>query len=117
SRRGSICGGRYGAKADNGFAGGVLSLRSGGRAARSFTEADQHIAVAVVKRMRVEKRSAFDLEPPIEGHRSFPKRFGGHGASRLASLLQCNTVRHGFTEYSARSSSVVVQQGSAPCRV
>jgi hypothetical protein len=89
----------------------------GGRAAQSFTEADQHIAAAVVKRMRVEKRSAFDLEPPIEGHRSFPKRFGGHRASRLAGLLQCNTVRHGFTEYSARSGSVVVQQGSAPCRV
>jgi hypothetical protein len=53
---------------------------------RSFTEADQQIAAAVGERKRVEKRSAFDLEPPIAGHRSFPKRFGGHGAARLCRL-------------------------------
>src|SRR5580700_5598692 len=31
-------------------------------------------------RKRGEKRSAFDLEPPIAGHQSIPKRFAGHGA-------------------------------------
>jgi hypothetical protein len=38
------------------------------------------IAAAVDERERVEKRSAFDLEPPIAGHRRFPKRFGEYGA-------------------------------------
>jgi acetolactate synthase-1/2/3 large subunit len=40
-------------------------------------------AAAVGERERVEKRSSFDLEPLAAGHQSFPKRFGGHGASRL----------------------------------
>ena len=39
---------------------------------RSFTEADQLIAAAVGERKREEKRSTFDLEPPVAGHRSFP---------------------------------------------
>jgi hypothetical protein len=47
---------------------------------RSFTEADQQVAVSAGERKREEKRSAFDLEPPIAGHQSFPNRFGGHGA-------------------------------------
>lgn len=37
----------------------------------------------VAERERVEERSAFGLELPIAGHRSFPSRFGGHGATRL----------------------------------
>jgi hypothetical protein len=45
-----------------------------------LSEADQKIAAAVGERKRVGKRSAFDLEPPIAGHLSFPKRFGGPGA-------------------------------------
>ena len=49
---------------------------------RSFAEVDQKIAVAVGERERPEKRTAFDLEPPITGQQSFPKHFGGHGASR-----------------------------------
>jgi len=32
---------------------------------RSFTEADQQIAATIGERKRVEKRTAFDLEPPI----------------------------------------------------
>jgi hypothetical protein len=44
---------------------------------RSFSETDQQIAAAVGERKRVEKRSTFDLEAPIAGHQSFPKRFGG----------------------------------------
>jgi hypothetical protein len=59
---------------------------------RSFTEADQKIAAAVGERKRFVKRSTFDLEPPIAGHPSFPKRFGGHGASRLCpSYARCLT--------------------------
>jgi hypothetical protein len=46
----------------------------------SFSEADQKIAAAVGERKREEKRSTFDLEPPMAGHRSFSNRFGGHGA-------------------------------------
>src|SRR5580692_314639 len=52
---------------------------------RSFTEADQQIPVAVGDRRRVEKRSTFDLEPPMAGQRSFPKRIGGHGALPVLS--------------------------------
>jgi hypothetical protein len=35
--------------------------------ARSFTETDQQIAAAVGESKREEKRSTFDLEPPIAG--------------------------------------------------
>jgi len=84
---------------------------------RSFTEVDQQVAATIGERERVEKRSAFDLEPPIAGRQSFPKRFGGRGAVRLASQLQCNTVQRGFTQYSACCRSIAIQQGSAPCRV
>ena len=47
---------------------------------RSFTEADQQVAVSAGDSKREEKRSTFDLEPPMAGQPSFPKRFGGHGA-------------------------------------
>jgi len=57
--------------------------------ARSFAEADQKITAAVGERERVEKRSTFDLEPPIAGHQGFPKRFGGHGAARLCTPYAC----------------------------
>jgi hypothetical protein len=50
---------------------------------RSFNEANHQIAAAVGERKRIEKRSTFDLGPSIAGHQSFPKRFGGQGASRL----------------------------------
>ncbi len=50
---------------------------------RSFTEADQQVAATVGERKCVEKRSAFDLEPTIARHSNFPKRFGGHGVTRL----------------------------------
>jgi hypothetical protein len=48
-----------------------------------------HVTAAVGEREREEKRSTFDLEPPIAGHQSFPKRFGGHGASRLCPPYAC----------------------------
>jgi hypothetical protein len=41
------------------------------------------IAASGGGREREKNRSAFNLEPPIAGHQSFPKRFDGHGASRL----------------------------------
>ena len=82
-----------------------------------FTEADQQVSATVGERKRAEKRSTFDLEPPMAGHRSFPKRFDGRGVARLASQLRCNTLRRGFTEYSACCHSIVIRQGSAPCRV
>jgi hypothetical protein len=47
---------------------------------QAFDVTDQEVAAAVGERKREEKRSAFDLKPPIAGHRSFPNRFGGHGA-------------------------------------
>jgi hypothetical protein len=53
------------------------------RAPQAFDVMDQQVATTVNERNRVEKRSAFDLEPSITGHLSFPKRFGGHGAARL----------------------------------
>ena len=37
----------------------------------------QQIAATVGEREREERRPTFDLEPPIAGHQSFPKRFGG----------------------------------------
>jgi hypothetical protein len=48
---------------------------------RAFSDAGQQIAAAAVgERKRKEKRSSSDLAPPIATHRSFPNRFGGHGA-------------------------------------
>jgi hypothetical protein len=44
---------------------------------------DQEVAAAVGERKREEKCSAFDLQPPIAGRQSFPKRFGGQGARRF----------------------------------
>jgi hypothetical protein len=59
---------------------------------RSFTEVDQKIAAAVGERKRVEKHSTFDLAPPIAGHQSVPKRFGGHGASRRPPYARCDAA-------------------------
>jgi hypothetical protein len=45
------------------------------------------------QRKREEKRAAFDREPPIAGHLSFPKRLAGRGAStyrRLRGSSGCN---------------------------
>src|SRR5579863_166231 len=58
---------------------------------RSFAGADQQIAAAIGERKRVVKPSAFDLEPPIAGHQSFRKCFGGRGAER--SLSSCRALR------------------------
>jgi hypothetical protein len=46
------------------------------------------VAATVGERKHVEKRIAFDLEPPIAGHQSFMKRFGGHSAARLLPTLR-----------------------------
>src|ERR1700719_1836146 len=40
-----------------------------------------YFAATAGERERAEKRAAFDLEPPIAGHRKFPKRCGGHGGA------------------------------------
>jgi hypothetical protein len=47
---------------------------------QAFDVTNQQVSAAVGEREREEKRSTFDLEPPIAGHRSFPKRFGERGA-------------------------------------
>jgi hypothetical protein len=52
-------------------------------------KADQQVAASAGESKREEKHSTFDLEPPIAGHQSFPKRFGGHGAVRLCSPYAC----------------------------
>jgi hypothetical protein len=46
------------------------------------------VAATVGERKHVEKRIAFDLEPPIAGHQSFMKRFGRDGAARLLPSLR-----------------------------
>jgi len=48
---------------------------------QAFDVTDQQVAATVGERERVEKRSAFDLEPAIAGQQSFSIRFGGHGAA------------------------------------
>jgi len=64
------------------------------RAHALLTEADQQIAAAVGERKREEKRSTFDLEPPIAGHQSFPKCFGGHGAEPVVGPRFARTRWH-----------------------
>ena len=59
----------------------------------SFAGVDQQVAASAGERKREEKRSTFDLEPPIAGHQSFPKCFGGHGASRLIHLRLLRPLR------------------------
>jgi hypothetical protein len=52
------------------------------------------MAAVIGERKRVEKRSAFDLEPPIAGHQSFTKRFGGRGAELLYAAYACFFMVH-----------------------
>jgi hypothetical protein len=58
-------------------------------APQAFDVTNQLVAAVVGERERVEKRSTFDLEPPIAGHRGFPNRFGGHGAERICPQYRC----------------------------
>jgi hypothetical protein len=64
------------------------------------------VAAAVGERKRIEKRSAFNLEPPIAGHRSFPETLwwarrgachrAAHCADPLAPLPTLRLLRSAF---------------------
>jgi hypothetical protein len=58
-----------------------------------FDVTNQQVAAAIGEHERVERRSPFDLEPPMAGHWCFPKRFGGQGAERLYSPYTCFILR------------------------
>jgi hypothetical protein len=62
------------------------------------------VAAATGERKRMEKRSTFDLEPPIAGHRSFPetlwraRRFALLPTVRVLSPLRVCTYRSSFMD-------------------
>jgi hypothetical protein len=67
---------------------------------RSFTEADQQIAATVGEHKRKEKRSTFDLEPPIAGISELPetlwwaRRYAPLPTLRLLDRSKMTLMRH-----------------------
>jgi hypothetical protein len=76
-------------------------------------------AAAVGQRKRVEKRSTFDLPPPIAGHPSSPNRFGGHGAMRLYppySLVGSHNIPRSFHVAGGTSINNFIKRRGQHCR-